>query len=57
MAAGPNPPSGDSPSQDGARSSHTTGSRLTVVLTRPAGQSDALAKALHNAGIGRSSFR
>jgi uroporphyrinogen III methyltransferase/synthase len=56
MAAGPNPPSADFPSQDGAGSSHTTGSRLTVVLTRPAGQSDALAKALHDAGIATVEF-
>ena len=51
MAAGSNPTSADFPSRQGAG-----GSRLTVVLTRPAGQSDALAQTLHDAGIATVEF-
>ncbi|MEM5439086.1 fused uroporphyrinogen-III synthase HemD/membrane protein HemX [Paraburkholderia diazotrophica] len=54
MAAGSNPTSADSPSTDGAGRSR--GSHLTVVLTRPAGQSDALAKLLHDAGVATIEF-
>ncbi|MBN3757763.1 fused uroporphyrinogen-III synthase HemD/membrane protein HemX [Paraburkholderia sp. Tr-20389] len=56
MAAGSNPTPGAFPSQDGAGSSHPSGSRLTVVLTRPAGQSEALARTLHEAGVATVEF-
>ncbi|MBP0591600.1 fused uroporphyrinogen-III synthase HemD/membrane protein HemX [Paraburkholderia sp. LEh10] len=56
MAAGSNPTSADFPSRDGAGSPQTTGSRLVVVLTRPAGQSDGLAGALRDAGVGIVEF-
>jgi uroporphyrinogen III methyltransferase/synthase len=54
MAAGSNPTSADSPPADGAGPSR--GAHLTVVLTRPAGQSDALAKTLHDAGVATVEF-
>ncbi|MEM5389398.1 fused uroporphyrinogen-III synthase HemD/membrane protein HemX [Paraburkholderia phymatum] len=54
MAAGSNPTSADSPSTDGAGPSR--GAHLSVVLTRPAGQSDTLAKLLHDAGVATVEF-
>jgi len=54
MAAGSNPTPEALPSRDGAGASHAT--HLTVVLTRPAGQSDALAKTLHDAGVATVEF-
>ncbi len=54
MAAGSNPTPDAFPPHDGAGLSHAV--RLTVVLTRPAGQSGALAKALHDAGIATIEF-
>ncbi|SIT40372.1 putative enzyme of heme biosynthesis [Paraburkholderia piptadeniae] len=54
MAAGSNPTSADSPSTDGAGPSR--GPHLSVVLTRPAGQSNALAKVLHDAGVATVEF-
>ncbi|SEI83176.1 fused uroporphyrinogen-III synthase HemD/membrane protein HemX [Paraburkholderia diazotrophica] len=54
MAAGSNPTSADFPSTDGAGPSR--GAHLSVVLTRPAGQSDALAKMLHDAGVATVEF-
>ncbi|MPW17531.1 fused uroporphyrinogen-III synthase HemD/membrane protein HemX [Paraburkholderia sp. CNPSo 3157] len=54
MAAGSNTTSADSPSTDGAGPSR--GAHLTVVLTRPAGQSDALAKLLHDASVATVEF-
>ncbi|CAG9267628.1 fused uroporphyrinogen-III synthase HemD/membrane protein HemX [Paraburkholderia caribensis] len=54
MAADSNPTPDALPSRDGIGASHAT--HLTVVLTRPAGQSDALAKTLHDAGVATVDF-
>ncbi|CAN7391189.1 fused uroporphyrinogen-III synthase HemD/membrane protein HemX [Paraburkholderia sp. SIMBA_054] len=54
MAADSNPTPDALPSRDGTGASHAT--HLTVVLTRPAGQSDALAKTLHDAGVATVEF-
>ena len=54
MAADSNPIPDALPSRDGTGASHAT--HLTVVLTRPAGQSDALAKTLHDAGVATVEF-
>jgi uroporphyrinogen III methyltransferase/synthase len=56
MAAGSNPTSEAFPSTDGAGPSHPAGSRLTVVLTRPAGQSEALAGMLRDARVATVEF-
>lgn len=56
MAASSNPTPDAFPSTDGAGAPHAAASRLTVVLTRPAGQSDALARTLRDAGVASIDF-